>query len=132
MLQDGLPKLIKKESGAGAETGTVALLWMKRMMQFVLGMLKILVADEKASLSTASRTSYSKTLRYCHNIITRGLFDTGLRFAPPRDTFYTNLANGAPVDKVDAAMNDFIATFEPMLNGIDSMYKARSLETLIK
>lgn len=126
-----LAKLIKKETGAGSESGTVALLWMKRMMQFVTGLLQILVKDGTASLSSASRTSYSKTLRHCHNFITRGVFDTGLRFVPQRETFYKNLANGAPVEKVDQAISDFITIFEPMLVGIDGMYKARKLETLI-
>ncbi len=127
-----LAKLIKKESGEGAESGTVALLWMKRMMQFVTGMLSILMQDATKQLSGASRESYAKTLKYCHNFVTRGVFDTGLRFVPSRETFFKNLANGAPLDKVDEAMKEFIVIFEPMLTAIDNMYKKRDLEPLIK
>ncbi len=132
MNDNGLEKSIRKENSAGGQTGTVALLWMKRMMQFVTGLLVNLTEDAAATLSSASRASYAKTLRFCHNFVTRGVFDTGLRFVPARDTFYRNLANGAPIEKVEAALKEFIAVFEPQLKGIDAMYRARDLEPLIK
>jgi len=122
---------MKKESGAGNETGTVGLLWMKRMMQFVTGMLEHLMADPASTLSGASRASYAKTLRYCHNFVTRGVFDTGLRFVPAREAFFKNLGHGAPPEKVDEALKEFITIFSPMLKSIDSMYKKRELEPLI-
>lgn len=125
-------KLIKNESGVGGETGTVALLWMKRMMQFVCGLLKAIVTDSAISLSSASRKSYSSTLRHCHNFITRGAFDTGLRFAPSRETFYKNLSGGEDVARVGTALAQFLTIFEPQLNGIVTMYKAKSLEPYIK
>lgn len=124
--------MIKNEKGAGVDSATCALLWMKRMMQFVLGMLKNLLDDPAATLSSASRDSYSKTLRLCHNFITRTLFDKGLLLVPARETFFKNLAQGAPLEKVEEAMKEYVTIFEPMLLAIDADFKKRELEPLIK
>lgn len=132
MSDPSYAKLIKKESGKGQSAGTVALLWMKRTMQFVCGLLKLLIDDVDMSLSNASRKSYAETLSFCHNFITRGTFDAGLRFAPSRETFYSNLTGGQDVDKVDGAMKDFLEVFKPQLEGIVELYKSRGLETHIK
>lgn len=135
MSDKKLQKLIKSESGVGSDTGTVALLWMKRTMQFVLGLLKALVTDASISLSSASRKSYAATLRYCHNFVTRGVFDTGLRFAPSRESFYKNLAGGgagADVGEVERALEEFLGVFEPVVEGIVGLYKEMGLEPYIK
>lgn len=125
-------KNIKSETNGGGETGTVALLWMKRTMQFVCGLLKGLILDASVSLPTASRKAYSASLKHCHNFITKGVFDTGLRFAPSRESFYKNLAGGGDVSRVEAALADFLSIFEPQLDGIVAMYKGKSLEPYIK
>lgn len=128
-----LKKLIKSESGAGAESGTVALLWMKRTMQFVIGLLQQLVDDIKVTLSSASRKSYAASLKYCHNFITRGVFDTGLRFAPTRESFYKNLAGGSgDTSRVTPALAEFLGVFQPQLEGVVAMYKTKNLEPYIK
>lgn len=128
-----LKKLIKSESGAGAESGTVALLWMKRTMQFVIGLLQGLVDDSKVTLSAASRKSYAASLKYCHNFITKGVFDTGLRFAPSRESFFKNLAGGSnDISQVNTALVEFLSIFQPQLDGIVVMYKEKNLEPYIK
>lgn len=132
MADPKLAKLIKKESGIGCNTGTVALLWMKRTMQFVIGMLQRLVQDSSITLSSASRESYSKTLRSCHNMITRGVFDTGLRFAPTRESFFKNLAGGGDTGRVHASLSQFLFVFTPQLDMIIAMYKKKELEPYIK
>lgn len=101
-------------------------------MQFVCGLLQLIVEDLSITLSSASRKSYAKTLRYCHNLITRGVFDTGLRFAPSREVFYKNLVGGSDVSKVDGAMKEFMEIFAPQLDGVVAMYKAKNLEPYIK
>lgn len=127
-----LLKLIKKESGIGQSAGTVALLWLKRMMQFVGGLLQLLVLDPAINLSSASRKSYSKSLSYCHNFVTRGIFDTGLRFAPTREVFYANLAGGAPLEEVTKGMQEYLSVFKPLLDGIVALYLEKGLEPYIK
>lgn len=125
-------KLIRKEVGEGQSSGTVALLWMKRTMQFVCGLLELLVEDPAITLSSASRKSYAQTLRFCHNFITRGVFDAGLRFAPSRESFYKNLTGGEDVAKVDEALRDYVKVFKPQLDAIVQLYFDKGLEPLIK
>lgn len=127
-----MKKHILKETSQGSETAAVGLLWLKRTMQFVIGLLRYLVQDASITLSSASRKSYSESLRYCHNLITRGVFDTGLRFAPSRESFYNNLAAGEDLSKVNTSMKEFLDIFDPQLDGIIAMYKAKGLEPYIK
>lgn len=127
-----LAKLIHKEQGEGQNTGTVALLWMKRTMQFVCGLLILLLDDASISLSSASRKSYSQTLKFCHNLLTRGAFDTALRFAPARETFYKNLTGGQDFEKVDRALHEYLDVFKPQIDAIVQLYKSKDLEPLIK
>lgn len=126
-----LKKLIAKESGAGANSGTVAVLWMKRMMQFILGLLDMLVKDKEITLAVASRKSYAKSLSLCHGFVTRKVFDTGLRFAPTRESFYANLAAGGEVAGVEAKMEEFLQVAQKMMGGIIAVYKERGLEKAI-
>lgn len=113
-------------------SGTLALLWMKRTMQFIAGLLHILTEDAAVSLASASRQSYSKTLRHCHNFVTRCAFDAGLRFAPNKATFYKNLTGDSDMQKVDEAMRDFVSVFKPQVDAIASLFHQHNLEPYIK
>lgn len=126
-----LKPLILKEEGIGSSTGTVALLWMKRTMEFVLGLIRGLVEDASVTLATASRASYSKTLRYCHSFIVRNVFDTGLRFAPAREVFIRNLSGSSADAKVDEAFKEFSTVGDVVLKNIVDTYYARELETCV-
>lgn len=132
MNDPALAKLIKKETGDGSNSGTVALLWMKRTMQFIAGLLRVLIDDASASLSSASRQSYAKSLKLCHNFFMRSAFDAGLRFAPTRETFYTNLTGDSDVQKVESAMRDFVAVFQPQVEAFAAFYLEQNLEPYIK
>lgn len=132
MADATLLKLIKKESGKGQDSATVALLWMKRTMQFVLGLLDLLVDDKNISLSHASRQSYADSLKHCHNFITRNVFDAGLRFAPTKITFYKNLTGDDDVDKVTQAISQFVVVFKPQVEAIVKFYHDIDLEPFIK
>lgn len=127
-----LSKLIRKELGEGQNTGTVGLLWMKRTMQFICGLLVLLLEDSSISMSAASRKSYSQTLKYCHNLLTRTAFDTALRFAPARETFYKNLTGGQDVSKVDQALREYLEVFKPQVDAIVELYDSKRLELLIE
>lgn len=125
-------KLIRAEKGAGSDSGSVALLWMKRTIQFVDGLMRILVADMKATLPDAARKSYAGNLSLCHNFITRNLFDTGLRFAPARKVFYGNLGCGKDFARAEAGIREMVDAVDPVLKHLISLCKVHSLETYIK
>jgi hypothetical protein len=123
-------ELIRKVSGRGRDSGAVALLWMKRVLSFVRGLVHILLDDPEAALSHASRQSYATSLAPCHNIITRGVFSTGLRFAPSRTVFYENLAGPGNATKVDVALTEFLGAMDAVLNPILALYERYGLETI--
>jgi hypothetical protein len=132
MADASYARLIRAEKGAGCDSGTVAMLWMKRTMQFVHGLMGNLLADPAASLADASRKSYAGSLSLCHPWVTRGVFDTGLRFAPARKAFYSSLGGGNDPTKVESAIRDFVAAMDPPLEHLTALYRANSLEKYVK
>lgn len=128
-------KLIRAEKGAGCDSGCVALLWMKRTVQFVDGLLRNLLADTGATLPDASRKSYAANLGLCHNFITRGIFDAGLRFAPARESFYRNLGCGGDsgkAEKAEKAIGEMVEAVGPVLENLVFLLKVHNFETYVK
>jgi Glycolipid transfer protein (GLTP) len=123
--------LIKSETGRGRNSGSVAMLWMKRTLQFVVGLVNHLLTDPVISLSEASRKSYSATLKKCHPFITRNVFDAGLRFVPSRKVFYENIAGADDAAKAEAGLAEFVAASTPLMNSLIFSYKQNKLETLV-
>jgi hypothetical protein len=123
--------LIKTESGRGRNSGSVAILWMKRTLQFVIGLIHQLLADPTKSLSDASRKSYAATLKKCHPFITRNIFDTGLRFVPARKVFYANIVGGQDDAKAEAGLAEFVDASAPLMDCLVFSYKQNQLETII-
>lgn len=125
-------KDIRAERGDGASSGAVALLWMKRTVQFVDGLLRRLLASPTASLADAARASYAVNLSLCHNFVTRGVFDTGLRFAPARDVFYANLGCRGDEAKARAGLQEMVDAVRPVLESVEEVLARHELETYIK
>jgi hypothetical protein len=132
-LSDGAyEKLIRAEKGAGCESGAVATLWMKRTMQFVHSLLRNLLSDPECSLADAARKSYGENLGLAHPWVTRRVFDTGLRFAPARNTFYNDIGGGEDFTTVEGAMKECVETMGPLLSNLVALFAQLNLETCIK
>lgn len=125
-------KLIRSEKGKGCDSGTVATLWMKRTIQFVSGMMQSLLADPDSTLADAARKSYAETLSLAHPWVTRRLFDTALRFAPARATFYKDLGGGSNRHLIESAIQECFDAMGPVLTNLIDLYKKDDLETLVK
>lgn len=125
-------KLIRSEKGEGCDSGTVATLWMKRTIQFVSGMMQFLLADPESTLADAARKSYAETLGLAHPWVTRRVFDTALRFAPARATFYKDLGGGSDRALIESAIQECFDAMEPVIANLAAVYRKNELELLVK
>lgn len=67
----------KGAAAASVEGSTcLAILWLKRALLLVEGMLEALVADAKAELADCVNKGYEKGLKMHHNMIMKGVFNT--------------------------------------------------------
>lgn len=122
MLQD--EELTKTSFSA-----TVALLWLKRGLEFLCEFCRQLVADSEAErhnthLAPYIDTAYERSLRRYHNMLLRGLFYVVARIMPNQKDFLKTLANGKDsMDKeVIKEMNDFVQRISPNLIIINQLY----------
>jgi len=81
-------------------SGTEALLWLKRTLQFILVLFSyMLTDDDDTPLSASAARAYEETVKPCHNWLLRNLFDAGLQCLPSRDDVYAELiAASIPCD----------------------------------
>jgi Glycolipid transfer protein (GLTP) len=123
--------LIRKGAGRGRDSGAIALLWIKRVVQFVSSLVRVLLDKPEVTLADASRQAYASTLSLCHNFILRGVFDTGLRFAPARSVFYENIAGRGNTGTVDGGLRDFLVAADSVFAPIVELYRSNRLEQTI-
>lgn len=126
-------KEIETGVDSNEKSGTIALLWIKRVMEFVHEIILGLVEDSDVELRIAARTAYGKTLRFCHGFAIRALFETGILLSPTRAVFYRNLMGGVvgEKDKVQKDFKEFLQVLDPVLQLIVSFYQERNLEKFI-
>ena len=69
-----LEREVEKDEHTGNSGCTKGLLWLKRAMQFLVELLRILHQDKDASVSDAANAAYEKVLKPYHGWITSGVF----------------------------------------------------------
>jgi len=120
--------ILEEEVGQNCHTDnsscTKGLLWLKRAMQFVVCLLRLLQADESASLSSAANQAYNEVLQPYHGWITTGIFTVALKIVPSREDFYQNLGTS---EKFGEEMNAFIEQFDVVLSKIHAHLDSKGL-----
>ena len=63
-----------------SKSATKALLWLKRALDFTVGMIKLLVENPEMEVSIAAEMTYTEKLKPFHGWITQGAFSMALRY----------------------------------------------------
>ena len=85
-IKDGGDKAKSKEG-----TVCLAMLWLKRALKLVEGILKEMLANPTKKLTECVQTAYDGSLKKAHNFVMRGTFSVGVKAAPNRETFMKKL-----------------------------------------
>lgn len=89
-LQSIILHEISKKQQHLPSSATMALLWMKRSLEFIAGFLEEIKKGEE-NLSVAASNSYSASLKPYHGWVVRGVFAVAVKALPYRSTFLSLL-----------------------------------------
>lgn len=110
-------------------SATVALLWLKRALEFLSEFCKQLVTDERAGkhnehLAPYIDEAYDHALKRYHNFFLRGLFYVIARLMPYQKDFLRTLANGkdSMENQLFDEMDDCVRRLTPNLDVINEWY----------
>jgi len=129
---ESMQTLVECEVKDGLErdssSGTEALLWLKRTLQFILRLLFRIAHEpsETLSLSQSALEAYDSTLRSCHNWILVQMFHGALLCLPSRERFFSSLGPSEPSVRTDMAR--FVLIFGPILRVVEEHYLHAGLE----
>ncbi|CAH1789783.1 unnamed protein product [Owenia fusiformis] len=91
-LQDIVQYEIKNNQQENSNSATVALLWLKRAVEFIAEFLHEVIRGDE-DLASGASNAYSKTLRPFHGWVVRGVFALALKSVPYRKDFLQHLAS---------------------------------------
>eukprot|EP00181_Compsopogon_caeruleus_P002275 CAMPEP_0184681508 /NCGR_PEP_ID=MMETSP0312-20130426/4498_1 /TAXON_ID=31354 /ORGANISM="Compsopogon coeruleus, Strain SAG 36.94" /LENGTH=214 /DNA_ID=CAMNT_0027132409 /DNA_START=98 /DNA_END=742 /DNA_ORIENTATION=+ len=108
-----------------AGSGTEALLWLKRTLQFIVRLFYYLSNLDDSSLSDCAAKAYEETVRPCHNFILQAMFHAAIASLPSRESFMQDLGGASSALTSIQQLRDSI---EWVLGSIVKFYSLNSLE----
>ncbi|KAH9052306.1 glycolipid transfer protein [Lactarius vividus] len=114
-VSETLEKLVQAETleGDGVRHGTACLVRLTR------GLMKIAVPE----LHVCFRRAYDVVLRHHHSFIIRSVVSVAIHAVPRRDDFYTRIAEGGSVDKLDTEMAKWLVALDALVIRLSSFLK---------
>lgn len=127
-----LEQLLKNEIAAGtqkkSDSASIALLWLKRALQFIFVLLT--KVTEGMDANKAAKEAYETTLMQYHGFMVKKTFQMGLMAAPSTATMLGCL--GADPATVQADMKKFVDLANPHMVKIDGFLKSNALDDASK
>eukprot|EP00118_Oscarella_pearsei_P025819 m.308834 g.308834 ORF g.308834 m.308834 type:complete len:205 (+) comp44941_c0_seq1:18-632(+) len=111
-------------------SGTDALLWLKRALQFIQVFLNKVLEGEQ-DLSKCASAAYEASLKRFHGWIVRGIFSLAMKAVPYRKDFVKALLQGADggEERLLAEMKEFMDCFGQNVATIADFYKKTGQES---
>ncbi|KAI1708834.1 glycolipid transfer protein (GLTP) domain-containing protein [Ditylenchus destructor] len=118
----------------------ISLLWLKRGLEFMLEMLRLLVKEYNGTPSEKQRSenmtkilneAYEKSLKRHHNFVSKQLFKLVIHAAPYRKDLLKALAYGREglEDVCVLHISELLGNFESNVNSLVEHYYVKNLET---
>ncbi|KAK3577185.1 hypothetical protein CHS0354_037525 [Potamilus streckersoni] len=136
-LQQIVISEIKAKQHQNPNSATVALLWMKRGLQFVSIFMQELVKGEQ-DLGTAVSKAYTGSLKPYHGWVVRGVFAVAVKALPYRSTFLSLLKdqNGKEIEDEElflqsllSDMDAYVTAMDVLIKILSDFYKKQGLDT---
>ncbi|ESO01924.1 hypothetical protein HELRODRAFT_161126 [Helobdella robusta] len=129
-LYQTLNSMISDELHSSQTSATVALLWLKRGLEFIFHFCEKLIAESvdhkphTQSLCDITLKSYELSLKRFHSFIVRGLFYLVAHILPSRKDFFKLLAGGQDCkeEEVEKELRMFVEGLDPNLKIINELY----------
>lgn len=126
---ENLFAIVLSEVAAGdyndSSSCTKGLLWLKRAMEFVLGILASLDADPHQPLPDIVKDTYTSTLYQFHGFLVSSAFTVAFQFLPAREAFYHNVGVN---DSNAKDLAEFIGAFSPVVKQVHEFLASKGLD----
>ena len=127
-----LYNVVRREMNANAHadsrSSTKALLWLKRALQFMSAMLRLVVREDPLEVSVAASQVYEQTLKRYHGFLTRTAFSAALNFVPTRAAFIEQAGDGQAAEETIAQLRELVAALDPVLEHVHGFLDAHGLD----
>jgi len=120
-----LEKLVQAEAleGNGIRHGTACLVRLTRGLMFTCCALQNAQEDRSAELYVCFKRAYDVVLRHHHSFVIRSVVSVAIHAVPRRDDFFTRIAEGGSVQKLDTEMAKWLAALNALAIRISSFLK---------
>ncbi|TFY82310.1 hypothetical protein EWM64_g1698 [Hericium alpestre] len=110
-----LEKLVVAEAAEGTRVAIACLVRLIRGLAFTCKALQNAQADRDAELHVCFKRSYDVVLKHHHNFVVRSVVSLAIRSVPHREDFYTRIAQGGSVDKLDEEMAKWLVGLDAIV-----------------
>ena len=130
MCDDEIDALNGDADAARKKDGSVcnSLLWLKRALRLVEGILQELVRDTKKKLKDCVTASYARSLKRHHNMVMKGVFGAAVNAAPDRAAFVKKLAPRLSEAAALKTVARLVVDFGKPLDSIEKHLIAKKIE----
>lgn len=129
-----LISMLEDEEAGAPKPATIALLWLKRGLEFIFHFCQLLTCEEtmkkdNQDLCSITLQAYEQSLRRFHNFFVRGLFYVVAHILPSKKGFIKILAGGQDnkEDEVYHELRLFVEGLSPNLQIINDYYICRGM-----
>lgn len=110
----------------GAKSCAKGLLWLKRAMQFIVGLVRGVGRGQDTA--AAVQDAYGSALRPYHGMFSYGAFQTAFRFLPTSQALLAAVCGaGADESAARADFSAFAGAFAPLLAEVDAWIESKGL-----
>ncbi|EIM79286.1 glycolipid transfer protein [Stereum hirsutum FP-91666 SS1] len=122
-LSPTLEKLVEVEVQDGHRNSTGCLVRLVRGLAFTCQALQNVQSDRSAELHVCFKRAYDTVLRHHHTFVIRSVVSVAIRAVPRRNDFYSRIAQGGSVDKLDEEMAKWLTALEAIVIRMSSFLK---------
>jgi len=115
-VSETLEKLVQAEEteGNGNRHGTACLVRLTRGLKFTCRALQNTQEDPSIELYVCFKRAYDVVLRHHHSFIIRSVVSVAIHAVPRRDDFFTRVAEGGSVEKLETEMAKWLVALEAL------------------
>jgi len=111
-----LENLVRAEAREGGTlTGTACLVRLARGLLFTCRALQNAQDDRSAELRVCFKRAYDIVLRHHHSFVVRSVVSVAILAVPRRNDFFTRIAEGGSVEKLDIELAKWLAALDALI-----------------
>ncbi|KAF9457616.1 glycolipid transfer protein [Collybia nuda] len=119
-ISSTLEMLVKAESQESQKHGTPCLVRLTRGLSFTCQALENMQSDKSCELHVCFKKSYDTVLKHHHSFLVRSVVSVAIRAVPRRSDFYTRIAQGGSIEKLDVELAKWLVGLAALVSKIST------------